>query len=444
MVERKSGPVKPPILDLEARKAAGEKADPAKKPAAKPSPKKPQPSAAKPEGESKKASVPSPSFPLVPVLSATLLGTVCGAALAFGIAAYGLWPNPQPDMAINPNRVSTLEGQVTEITSTNAQTNAALKTLTEQVATSETDRDANAINPQTIEDLQAEVSALADQVSALSDNVATTEPIDITGITRQIAAIETQLSAVAAGSSGDGATELVETLEQARAEILANQSEIATLTSRLLDTEGSMDDEAATTRARIEELQQQVTTNASRTPPPTDSGTQIPLALSGLEEAILQGRPFLAELRALETALPDITVPQSVANSAAQGLPTSLQITDALNAIIPAMLLAKPSAPDASWQDNLRDRFTALLVLRPTGEIAGDTPEAIIARLENAINQRDFILANTAFLTLPSEMQTAADTIAEPLGALADAQHFARSARAAALQSMTTNGEANS
>lgn len=441
MVERKSGPVKPPILDLEARKAASAKdketkTEPAKKPAPKPAAKKPEPKAEKPSSTEDQKPTPSKaSFPILAVISATLLGSVGGAAIAFGIATSGLWPTPQPDMPINPNRVTTLETQVTELTNANAELLETLNELNQRIAATSAEQAANTITPDTLENMQAQISGLAEQL-------ASQEPADLSEITTQLGALETQMSALASGTSSEDATELVKSFEETRNTIVATQSDfsalnenVSALTTRLAEIEAKVEAETTSTQTLAAELEALAEQAAAQ--PPQDLGTQVPLALSGFEAAILTGRSFANELSALQSALPDLTVPQSVADSAATGLPSPQEIGSALNAVIPDMLLAKPTAAGGNWQDDLRNRVTALLALRPTGDVAGDTPEAAIARLENAINQRDFTAARSALAMLPDQMQAAAGAIPSQISALSDAQDFADAARTAALQPTT-------
>lgn len=441
MVERKSGPVKPPILDMAARKAAA--SETSEKPTAQTSKKASATSAPpntekqRPDNTASKKDTNQPKAtterrtPAWPLLAATLLGSIGGAALAFGIAASGYWPTSAPDMAINPNRINTLETQLEEITNTNAQTSSAIETLTQQIAATEARTPEESANPQAIEDLRSQITTLGTELSAI-------EPIDTTQITSQIDAIETQLSALAAGASSDDAEAFATNLSETR-------DNLTDLTTRLSDLETTMAAQTEATNTLATQLQDFVDTNAAQPAPASNLNAQLPLALSGLEAAIVTGRPYAAELNALQTALPEISAPQSIIDAATTGLPTAQDISGALNEAIPAMLLARPATSDANWQDNLRDRFTALLALRPTGDVTGNTPEAIISRLENAINQRDFISADSAFQTLPGDMQAAAGTLANDLTLLAEAEKFAQAARAAALKPQTTpNSEAAS
>jgi hypothetical protein len=65
-----------------------------------------------------------------------------------------------------------------------------------------------------------------------------------------------------------------------------------------------------------------------------------------------------------------------------------------------------------------------LLAIRPSGEMTGDSPEAVLSRLEAAIERRDFTAASPLFGALPEQMQTLAGNLPAEIAALAAAETF--------------------
>ena len=128
-----------------------------------------------------------------------------------------------------------------------------------------------------------------------------------------------------------------------------------------------------------------------------------------------------------------IAIPQDLAAVASEGLPSPDRIERALQAVIPAMLAAKPVDTEAGWQAALIDRAKALLAIRPASEADGNSPEAVISRIEAAISQRDFRVAAALLSALPAPVRLAAGNVAAEIESLALAQKFAATARAAAL-----------
>ena len=97
------------------------------------------------------------------------------------------------------------------------------------------------------------------------------------------------------------------------------------------------------------------------------------------------------------------------------------------------MLAGRPVAEDASWQDGALDWFRSAIALRPTGEIEGDTPEAVMSRLEGAIARRDFVTAETLLASLPAPMLAAGEDVPALVAEQAEAARFLDGLRASAL-----------
>src|SRR5690606_29060853 len=106
-------------------------------------------------------------------------------------------------------------------------------------------------------------------------------------------------------------------------------------------------------------------------------------------------------------AVPDAAIPTAIANNATSGLARPDIIADRFDQVLPAMLARRPANPGAPWQDSALDWFRSAIALRPTGQIDGDGPEAVMSRLEAAVARRDFITAQTLLERLPPAMLAA-------------------------------------
>ena len=71
--------------------------------------------------------------------------------------------------------------------------------------------------------------------------------------------------------------------------------------------------------------------------------------------------------------------------------------------------------------------------MRPTGAVEGDSPDAIIARLEAAVAARDFSAAQAEMNALPASMQAAAGPLVDDIARLAAADDFLAQLRENAL-----------
>src|SRR5690606_33460503 len=97
------------------------------------------------------------------------------------------------------------------------------------------------------------------------------------------------------------------------------------------------------------------------------------------------------------------------------------------------MLAGRPASEGANWQDAAAGWFRGLIAMRPADAVEGDSPDAVVARLEAAVDRRDFLAAETELAALPDSMRRAAEAFAADIASLAAAQAFLGQLRAHAL-----------
>jgi len=430
--DKKSGPVNPPVLDLEAGSVKDKTTTDNKA-------KDRSGSAGSTSGARKPgASIPEwanpRNWPLgdnARLLGGVAAGAVLGAGLAFVLALGGLWPRtatPQTtsdaDMAI-----AGLERRIETIENATGSDSAATTELADRIAALEQTAAETAGNSVALAELQADTAALAArEISAPA--------IDLSPLETELAALSSRVDALAAGASSDDASAISDELIALRSEIDALNQTFAGLQSDMTEFDRSvtaLKAQTDTLQSTVEALTSDMNT-ASAPQEATRDTMRLPLALSGLEGALTGGRSFNAELALLSRALPDLNVPDTITAAAGTGLPAPGAVAQNLNAIIPDILAARPINPDAGWQAALTDRVRGVLALRPTGDVEGDSPEALVARLEAAVNRRDFRAASTLLTALPEPMRDAAASVADDIGVLAAAEALIVDARAMALE----------
>lgn len=372
MATRRTGPVKPPVLDMEARK---------------------NPTDAKPGPADKKPAPKTPfwnTLPLVP-LATGLIGAIAGLLLAYLVAVLGFWPQP----ALTPD---TAGAEIARLSADVKTLTTAQNTLKSELASAQ----------QALEDkIQTQMNqttAELDQLKATPSSTGVT-PADLEALK---ADLTNRINAISTGASPEQADQLA-------AELKSNAEIVADLSSRL---------------SAIETARAAAPRPADR---PAQPSAQLPLALAGFEAALRTGHPFNAELTAITTALPSLTTPPNLLQNAQTGLTPPSAIAEAFNTAIPNLLAAIPAKPDANLQERLIEQAKSLLALRPVGPVSGDSPEALIARLEAALAVPDFATAQTLVETLPSAMRQLIPTIADDIAAHAEAEAFVATARSAAL-----------
>lgn len=376
----KTGPVRPPVLEGTARTAPGDK--PAEKPASA------RPEAPKPSTTTKASGADPAKGAGTPWL-AGLFGGALGLGAAYGLAWFGLWPSvPQSPPPADP-RLAQFAAAIPDLQARSGSVENTLSSLTTRLS---------AIETEIAQPTPSADSTLADEIGALSARLerlaarpaANADPAGQADNAEALAALETQISQ----------------LRQAGSDV----------TARLSDAEN-----------RIAALASAAEQAAD------DPRTRLPLILGGLDQAFAAGRAYQAELTALRTVWPEAPVPQAIAAGADAGLPRPDDVARRLNAAIPDILAGRPAGNAASWQDNAMDWMRGVIAIRPTEEIEGDSPEALVARLEAAIARRDFGAARTALAALPASMRNAAGAVAADIALLADAETFLLDLRRAAL-----------
>ena len=107
-------------------------------------------------------------------------------------------------------------------------------------------------------------------------------------------------------------------------------------------------------------------------------------------------------------------------------------LTQRFELALPDILAARETTGQ-NWSDSAVDWAKSLLALRPAQEQEGDSPDAVVSRLEGAMTRHDYAAAQDLLAKLPAKMQTAAAVVAPAIAAHAAAEELLASLRARAL-----------
>lgn len=132
----------------------------------------------------------------------------------------------------------------------------------------------------------------------------------------------------------------------------------------------------------------------------------------GLIAAVQSGAPFATELTALRSMGADEKALARLTASASGGVPTLAQLRTGFAELRPKLHGQVKVDPDATWSQKLLTRMAALVSIRPAGERAGVSPDAIVSRADAALARGDVATALTEMRTLPpSESAVAKDWV---------------------------------
>lgn len=272
--------------------------------------------------------------------------------------------------------------------------------------------EAPAIDTADLDALKADVARLAAQPAAPATDPALAE---------RIAALETSVASNNSALTADAAavealkTQLVaaeQAIESLRAEIASNKQALDQSTTRLTEAERKLEE------------------------PRSDVEMARAIALAGLKTAIDRGGPFLSELDALKSVSPEDPAIAALTPLASAGVPSRSDLARDFNQVAEDILAAiNQPATGEGWTDRLLASARSLVKVRPVGNVEGETPEAVVARVENKLQNGDLKGAALEWDTLPEAGKQASSEFSTKLKNRIEAEE-----RVAAALSQTVAG----
>ncbi|MCZ7481578.1 COG4223 family protein [Rhizobium rhizogenes] len=244
-----------------------------------------------------------------------------------------------------------------------------------------------------------EIAALKTDIASLRQQLANAPAADTSALEQRIAALE--------GAKGetpqvDGLAEKVTALEAAlQSERSAQASATAELTRRLADAETKINE------------------------PRDDIEVARAIASAALKAAIDRGGPFLTELDTLSKVTPDDPAIASLQSFAATGVPSRSELMQKFPDVANAMLSAiNQPDPNQGIMERLTESAFSLVKVRPVGNIEGETPDAMIARMENKLRNGDLQGAALEWNGLPEAARTASADYKKSLDARIEVENL--------------------
>ncbi len=234
---------------------------------------------------------------------------------------------------------------------------------------------APAVDPAVIDSLNRAQGDLATQVAALSSDIAqlkTTAPgadgAALSALETKLAALESAVANVGTGGSADPASSEAFT---------ALAAKVAALEAK-----------------------------------PADAGdaksVATAIAASGLKAAIDRGGSFMNELETYASVVPASPDVEALRSLAAKGVPSQQELLagfgDAANAMIAAAVVPDPNM---GVLQRLTESAKGLVKARRVGDIQGDEPDAVVARMEVALQRGDLASVLTEGEKLPEASKVA-------------------------------------
>ena len=322
-------------------------------------------------------------------LAAGVLGGLVGVialALAWGVPS-GKPGNNATELAKLDQRIAKLESVPTSQGSTEAvaEIDTRVKALEKRPEKPAPD----------LSDLTSRVAQLETSMKTLADAAKQGGSVaDAAAVSQQINQAEQRLQGkidTALASEGSNASTIQE-MQNSISELKAKNAALAD--AELGTGDGNELSELLARVSKIEKALPELATAASRGAADTKSAAAA-IAFANLKAAVSEGRPFATELDTIGTLSPSATDLGALPAYAENGIPTVPDLARSFDAGKDSALAATaPPSSGGSLLDSLMASAESLVKVRRVDATAtGDTPSAVLARAEAALDKGDLATA---------------------------------------------------
>jgi len=141
-----------------------------------------------------------------------------------------------------------------------------------------------------------------------------------------------------------------------------------------------------------------------------DRPLRAAMAAQALRTAVERGDPFVAELSATKVNGVDPRTLAPLEPFAANGLPSAALLARQLSDLAPEMLKSNAApTPAGGFLDRLQANAEKLVRIRPTDEVLGDDPAAVVSRAQAKAARSDFTGALAELNALPANVRAPAE-----------------------------------
>ncbi len=247
----------------------------------------------------------------------------------------------------------------------------------------------------------------------------------------EIATIARQASerATAAAAAAEAAQKANPATPESRAEIETLMSRIATLEQNARALEQS---------ARASEAELKRRANA----PVDDVRSRLAIVSMALRNAVESGAPFGAELSATKALSADARAIATLEPFSSGGVPTASVLGRELANLMPVIWKAarKDEATHGTFLERLQANAQKIISIRPAGDVAGDEPDNVKARIEVRAENADIRGALAELAKLPPDARAPAQAWIAKAEARNAAITAARDLSQSALTALTKSG----
>ncbi|KJF71889.1 COG4223 family protein [Agrobacterium arsenijevicii] len=376
--------------------------------------------AEKPAGKQPEAASPTPVSPKADAKPTT--GTI-GTSAASATAA-GAKPST---FASTSSSSSSASGSATASArpSTGASPSGPVKPSTPQEAERKQAATSGLIAAGIVGGLVALAAAGSMQYAGIlpSFNVGKTGDDEIAALKTDLGTLRQQLANLPTSGGNTSALEQrIATLEGTKGEA----PQVDALAEKITALESTLKSERSAQASATADLTRRLTDAETKINEPRDDiEVARAIASAALKAAIDRGGPFLTELDTLSKVTSDDPAIASLQSFAATGVPSRSELMQKFPDVANAMLSAvNQPDPNQGIMERLTESAFSLVKVRPVGNIEGETPDAMIARMENKLRNGDLQGAALEWNGLPEAAKTASADYKKSLDARIEVENL--------------------
>ncbi|MCP4185726.1 MAG: hypothetical protein GY761_20885 [Hyphomicrobiales bacterium] len=130
------------------------------------------------------------------------------------------------------------------------------------------------------------------------------------------------------------------------------------------------------------------------------------VAINALKSALDSGKPYAAALASLETLAGTLEPLEQLRPKASSGIPTSKTLLNEFHEMHSKLLLAASNGGNAGLSDRVMFSIKSLVTITSNEPLSGDTPEAIISRIDAGLKSGNLRQALAEWNSLPEQARS--------------------------------------
>jgi hypothetical protein len=237
--------------------------------------------------------------------------------------------------------------------------------------------------------------------SPASSTVPSAPAVDTAPLSAEIASLRQEVAALKERPAGDPELQArVQALESSASTPDQAESEDLAALRTDVDTLRSAVESTAGNDAELERRLAAAETRLNQ--PGAEEMVARAVAAAALKAAIDRGGPFATELETFAGVAPDDPAVAGLQTFSATGVPSRAELQQEFQSVADAILdtLNQPD-PSQGFASRLMTSALSVVKVRRVGDVEGDTPEAVVARIENSLRGDNLEAAATEWAKLP-------------------------------------------